>query len=116
LRAQRERNADHAFAADHADFQGHVVVHHRQQRNQRIAGKVDMPDLLPGLVEHVAELQLDPLQTGTQAPVVLAGQRSKQAVGNFSVRCVHSHGEQGWGEQPGASVRQGTQAHACHVR
>jgi hypothetical protein len=80
-----EKRAEVIRAADHADFQGHTAVHHRQQGNERVAGKVDIPDFLTGLVEHVAELQLDRLETGKQALIVLAGQHSKQAVGNFSV-------------------------------
>ncbi len=69
---QHERDADHALAADEADFQGEVAVRQRQQRHQGGAGKVDMADRLARFVEHLAEGQRDRLEPREQTLELLA--------------------------------------------
>ena len=78
--SQHQRNADHALAADQADFQGQVAVRQRQQRHQGGTGKVDMADRLPWLVEHLAEGQRDRFEPGEQTPILLARDGGEQAV------------------------------------
>ena len=48
--AQRERDPDHAFAADQAHFQGLALLHDHEQGHVGVAGKVHMPDALAGLI------------------------------------------------------------------
>ena len=79
---ERHRNPEHAFAANQADFQRHVSLYQREQGHQRVAGKVDMPDRLPRLIEDLAESQRDRLETGQQTLIFLARQGRKQAVCN----------------------------------
>ena len=78
--AQRQRHADHAVAPHQPDFEREVAFDQREQRNQRLAGKVDVPDRLAGFVEHFAEGQVDGNQAGQQPQVGLTRQRGEEAV------------------------------------
>ena len=78
---QRERNADHAFAAYQADFQRLVPVHQRQQGDSRVIGKVDVLYPLPGFIHHFAVSQHNLLHVVDQRPIVFARQRGEQAIG-----------------------------------
>ncbi len=78
--SQRQRDAHHALAADQPHFEGEVAVDQDQQRDERVVGKVDVPDRLAGLIEHVAEAERDRFQVGKQALVIGARQRGKYLV------------------------------------
>jgi hypothetical protein len=77
---ERQGNSDHALAPHQPDFEREVAFHQREQRDQRLAGKVDVPDRFAGFVEHLAEGQVDGSEAGEQPQVGLARQRGQQAV------------------------------------
>jgi superoxide dismutase len=77
---ERHRNPEHAFAANQANFQRPMPLYQREQRHERVAGKVDMPDRPPRLIEDLAESQRDRLEASQQTPILVAGQARKQAV------------------------------------
>src|SRR5688572_31378604 len=86
--SQRQGYAEHAFAADQADFQRHMAFHRGEQGHQRVARKVDMADWLSHFVDDLAGSQRDRLE-GEQALVLPQRQGSEQAV--RYQRAVHSH-------------------------
>ena len=72
-----------------ADFQRHMSLYQCEQRDQRVAGKVDMPDWHPRLIEGLAE----------------------RLFGNAITRCVSRQGNpataqrEGYGKNLASSVR-----------
>src|SRR2546428_5803981 len=78
--AERQRNADHAFAADQADLERKPALHQRQQRNHAVGRKIHVANRLAWLVEHVAEHEGDRLQAGEQVAVGPGRQRGQHAV------------------------------------
>src|SRR6185503_13940548 len=90
--AERERNADHPFAAHHADLERAVALDRDQQRDEGIVGEVDVPRGVAGLVEHLAELERHALKAAFQAPVGGRGQRGEQAVCGMRARDAGDNG------------------------
>jgi len=63
---------DHAFTADHAELPAPRDPRLVRQQRHRKSLKVNMPDRLPGFVEHrvFAESQRDRLEAGKQALII----------------------------------------------
>ncbi len=77
---QRERQPDQPFAADQPDFERLVLVHHGQQGNERVGGKVDLADRLARLVQDVAVGEFDRLHGREHAALFGLGQGGEHAV------------------------------------
>ena len=61
--AERERNPEHAFVSDQADFERGGIVDRHDQRDEAVGGKIDVAEALPGRVEHVGKRELDTSRT-----------------------------------------------------
>src|SRR5881296_885241 len=68
-----------------------MALYHRQQGDERVVGKVNMPDPLPRLVQDFTESQRDRFETREQALILLARQGGKHAVCDGCSPC-DSHG------------------------
>ena len=75
--AQREADTDHAFVTYHAYFKRKMMIDNRQQRYQRIVGKVNMRNRIPWFRQHLTEGQRYRLEVGKQALIVGARQSVK---------------------------------------
>ena len=84
--AERQRDADHAFASHHPDLEREVALDDGEQRHQAAQRKVDVAHATARFVKHVAEGQRDRRQARQELLVGLARQRREQQV------FVGSHG------------------------
>jgi hypothetical protein len=55
MRAQEDRDADHAFGADDADFERRALFHHGEQGHDAVIREIDAPDDLTGFVKDLTE-------------------------------------------------------------
>lgn len=78
--AHEHGDANQPFIAHHRDFRRGAVLHHVQQRDDRIGGEVHMPQGVAGLVERLAKWQADPFQVRFQPGERVRGQRGQQVI------------------------------------
>src|SRR5579864_2024348 len=71
--AEHQRDSQHAFVADEADFETGVAVDRSDQRDEAICGKEDMTNALAGFAEHVLKAKLNLLAVREQMLPILAG-------------------------------------------
>ena len=57
-----------------------MAIHRGQQGNEPVVGKVNMPDLIPGLAENVAIRETHLFAIGEQALVSLGGKGLQHAI------------------------------------
>ena len=78
--AERQRNAHHAFTADHTDFQREMTALEGEQRHQSLDREINVAHRLAGFVEHFAEGQIDRRQLRLQLVPCLARQGRQQEI------------------------------------
>ena len=72
--AQHQREPQHAFVADEADFEtGMAVVDRSDQRDEAIRGKEDVTNALAGLAQYIGEPKLNLFAAREQMLTILAG-------------------------------------------
>ena len=92
LAAHEQRDADHAFVADHRNLGRRAVLHHVQQRDDGRGREVHMAERAARLVQHLAERQVDPLEQGLPALPFGGRQGGQQVVFARIAKVCHGIG------------------------
>ena len=80
LAPHEQGDPDDAFVADHRNLRGRAVLHHVQERDDRIGWKVDMALHIAGLVQHFAEWHGNESQMRIEALALLRRKRCEQVI------------------------------------
>ena len=78
--AGRELSAQHALAADHADFHTGMAIDRRHERNGTRGREVDMPNRLARLAQDVGQTEMNRLAQGQQAQSFLARKQLDESI------------------------------------
>src|ERR1700734_4154673 len=73
VHAQHQRDPEHTFVADEADFEIGLAIDRSDQRDEASGGEVHVANGLTRLVEHLAKVELNRLATRQQMSPILAG-------------------------------------------